>query len=64
MAPNNRIREVRQLQGLTQAQLAERIGKTQADVSRIEIPTVAPRPKTLRKIADALHVDVRELLAV
>lgn len=62
MTDNNRIRAVRERRGLTQSQLGELIGKSQPEVSRLEIPSVAPRPKTLRKIAAALDVSPHDLL--
>lgn len=45
--------------GLTQAQLAERCGIDQADISRIEHGSTSPTTRTLQRIADALDADVR-----
>ena len=45
--------------GLTQAQLAERCGVDQADISHIERGSVDPTTRTLQRIAEALDADVR-----
>jgi DNA-binding XRE family transcriptional regulator len=51
--------ELRLKHGLTQAQLSERCGVDQGDISRIERGSVSPRCKTLQRIAEALDADVR-----
>ena len=51
--------ELREKHGLTQAQLAERSGIDQADISRIERGATNPTARTLQRIADALEADVR-----
>lgn len=51
--------ELREKHGLTQAQLAERSGVDQGDISRIERGTTSPTARTLQRIADALEADVR-----
>lgn len=51
--------EMRERQGLTQTQLADRCGVNQADISRIERGSTSPTTRTLQKIADALGADVR-----
>ncbi|WP_423915757.1 helix-turn-helix domain-containing protein [Candidatus Poriferisodalis sp.] len=51
--------ELREKHGLTQAQLAERCGVNQADISRIERGATSPTARTLQRIADALYADVR-----
>jgi DNA-binding XRE family transcriptional regulator len=51
--------ELRDKHGLTQAQLAERSGVAQADISRIERGSTHPTTKTLQRIAQALDADVR-----
>ena len=50
---------LREKHGLTQAQLAERCGVNQADISRIERGATSPTARTLQRIADALEADVR-----
>ena len=42
--------------GLSQRQLAERIGTSQSAVARMEAGTYHPRVETLLKLAEALHV--------
>lgn len=50
---------LREKHGLTQAQLAERCGVDQGDISRIERGSTSPTARTLQRIADALDADVR-----
>jgi ribosome-binding protein aMBF1 (putative translation factor) len=50
-----RIVELRERRGLTQAQLAERVGTTQAGISRLENPNYRNYSlTTLEKVANAL----------
>ena len=59
-----RLAALRQARGLTQVQLAEKIGSTQRAVSRYEtIADRAPAP-VLAKLAQALGVTTDELLGV
>ncbi len=51
--------ELREKHGLTQAQLAERCGIDQGDISRIERGSTSPTARTLKRIAEALDADVR-----
>jgi transcriptional regulator with XRE-family HTH domain len=51
--------ELREKQGLTQAELAARCGMDQADISRIERGSTSPTTRTLQRIANALAADVR-----
>jgi ribosome-binding protein aMBF1 (putative translation factor) len=53
------IIELRERHGLTQAQLAERCGIDQGDISRIERGSTSPTGRTLQRIAEALDADVR-----
>jgi ribosome-binding protein aMBF1 (putative translation factor) len=53
------IIELRERHGLTQAELAERCGMDQGDISRIERGSTSPTARTLQRIADVLHSDVR-----
>lgn len=50
---------LREQHGLTQAELAERCGIDQGDISRIERGATSPTARTLQRIADALDADVR-----
>jgi serine-type D-Ala-D-Ala carboxypeptidase/endopeptidase len=56
------LRRERRRTGLTQEELAERAGVAVTTVSRIEEGVTAPRIPTLRKIAQALELQVRDLL--
>ena len=57
-----RLKRLRTLNALTQAELADRAGLTTAAVARIERDEAEPRPSTLRKLAEALDVQPRELI--
>jgi transcriptional regulator with XRE-family HTH domain len=58
----DRLKRLRILNALTQAELAEKAGLTTAAVARIERDEAEPRPTTLRKLAEALGVQPRELI--
>lgn len=53
------IVNLRERHGLTQAELAERCGMDQGDISRIERGSTSPTGRTLQRIAAALDADVR-----
>jgi len=53
------IVQLRESHGLTQAELAERCGIDQADISRVERGSTSPTAKTLLRIAEALDAEVR-----
>lgn len=53
------IIELRERHGLTQAELAERCGIDQGDISRIERGATNPTTRTLQRIAAALDAEVR-----
>ncbi len=53
-----RVRGAREKLGITQAQLAARIGSTQPAVARLEAGGVSPSLDTLRKIAHALGFEL------
>lgn len=57
-----RVREVREVVGLTQAALGERIGADQAVISRLERGRHRPRFDTLSRVAEGLGLTVAELL--
>jgi ribosome-binding protein aMBF1 (putative translation factor) len=55
-----RIVELREKRGLTQAQLADRVGTTQAGISRLENPNYRNYSLiTLEKVANALGVRLK-----
>jgi ribosome-binding protein aMBF1 (putative translation factor) len=53
------IVDLRERRGFTQAELAERCGIDQADISRIERGSTSPTTRTLLRIAEALDADLR-----
>lgn len=61
-AIGTRIKEAREANGLTQEQLAERIGLSSTHVSVIERGVKAPRLETFIAITNALHVTSDALL--
>ncbi|WP_276976094.1 helix-turn-helix transcriptional regulator [Flavobacterium filum] len=58
----NRIKEVLKKQGRTQTWLAEKIEKSYVVVTNYCNNNAQPSIEVLRKIAELLDVDVRELL--
>lgn len=56
-----RIRKIREDKGLTQSELAKRIGVKPPTISRYESGSNKPSSETLNKIAVALGVDVNML---
>jgi transcriptional regulator with XRE-family HTH domain len=57
-----RLREARLRAGLTQAQLAERIGREHRTIHRWEYATRIPSLEDLLLLADALDVPLAELV--
>jgi putative transcriptional regulator len=58
----NRIKEILKHQGRSQAWLAEKVGKSYVVVTNYCNNKTQPSIVVLKKIADVLEVDVRELL--
>jgi putative transcriptional regulator len=58
----NRIKEILKYQGRSQAWLAEKIGKSYVVVTNYCNNKTQPSIVVLKKIAEVLEVDVRELL--
>jgi transcriptional regulator with XRE-family HTH domain len=58
----NRVKWERTARTLTQEQLAEKAGISPAALVRIERNQSDPHVSTIRKLADALDVDPRDLL--
>ena len=52
------IDELREKRGLSQRELAERLGTTQSAVARLEAGNVSPILPTLDKVAEALGVEL------
>lgn len=61
MALNKRLRTARVLKGLTQLQLAERVGTKEIEISRIETGRAQPSEEIKRRIADVLQRPAIEL---
>lgn len=61
------LRQLRKRAGLSQHQIAERVGTTQSAIARLESGAAEPRLATLEKLAEALgedlliHVSGREI---
>lgn len=60
----NRLREVRELRGWTQAELAVRIGVSRKTVNTIENRVFVPSTLIALKLARALEVPVEELFSI
>ncbi len=56
-----RLKYLRRLKNLTQAQLAERVGLSVNYISQIETGMANPNVKTLISLAQALQVEIKEL---
>lgn len=56
------IREIREKQGLTQEELAARVGVERSSISKYESGDRAPSLLVLRRLAETLHCTVDELL--
>lgn len=52
------VRQERERAGMTQAELAARIGSTQPAIARLEAGGVTPNLATLRRIAAALRLEL------
>jgi len=52
------IHQLREKRGLSQRELAERLGTTQSAVARLEAGNVTPSLPTLDKVAEALGVEL------
>jgi transcriptional regulator with XRE-family HTH domain len=58
---SRRLREERQLRGWSQRDLARETGVNTDTISGIETGQHEPRPSTLRKLAEGLGIEVRDL---
>ena len=56
-----RVKYLRRLQNLTQAQLAEKVDLSVNYISQIETGIASPTLKTLSALAKALDVEIKEL---
>lgn len=57
-----RLRKLRELRGLTQQQLADRLGAKKPRISRYESGNALPEAETLITLAEVLEVSIDELL--
>lgn len=62
MVKLTRLRAVRERAALTQRELALKAGITPVQISRLERGEDAPRPPTVRKLAEALGVAPADLM--
>lgn len=61
METNRRLRAERARLGLTQRDVAEKVGLREINISRIETGRARPNPETKRRIAEVLHKPTYEL---
>ena len=59
-----RIAELRRDAGITQAQLAEKIGMSSEFISRLERGVNSPSIDTVNKMSDVLKVTIRDILTI
>jgi len=64
MALNKRLRTARLLQGLTQLDLAGKVGTKEIEISRFETGRAQPDPAVKKRIAEVLQKPVFELFDV
>ncbi|MAC38291.1 MAG: transcriptional regulator [Oceanicaulis sp.] len=60
----NRLRELRARHGLTQAQLAEKVGVTRKTINTVENRVFVPSTILALKLAAALEVPVEEIFSL
>jgi transcriptional regulator with XRE-family HTH domain len=56
------LQELRKKAGLTQLEMAKKVGVERSTIARWEIDGFVPRPKTLLKVAKILGVSADEIL--
>ena len=57
----NKIKQLRILRGMTQSELADKVGVAQSFVSDLEYGKKFPKTTTLEKIAEVLGVSINRL---
>ncbi len=58
-----KVKKLREQQDITQETLADKVGLTQSFISKLENGELTPSLKSLEKIAEALGVEVAELIS-
>lgn len=61
---DNRLRELRARHGLTQAQLADRVGVTRKTINTVENRVFVPSTILALKLAEALEVPVEAIFSL
>ena len=61
MTIGERIKNLRQAEGMTQEELAQKIGLKKQNISRYDNSPCEPNIRTAKKIADALGVTIEEM---
>ena len=64
MTTGQRIRDARQKAGMTQAQLAEKLGIPYQSIGQWERDVRNPKLDTLRRIAGALNITIQKLMGI
>ncbi|HJC43384.1 MAG TPA: helix-turn-helix domain-containing protein [Candidatus Mediterraneibacter gallistercoris] len=64
MSVGGNIRKARKVLGITQKELGEKLGISQAAIGQLENDRSNPKMETLRKISKALDVSISELINV
>ena len=64
MKIGNRLRDLREKNNITQAQIAEKLGITQGAVSQWEVGATNPSIGTISKLSEILNCTVDELLGI
>ena len=62
MKTGEMVKDARNAKGLTQLQLAEKVGVSQVQISRIEKGLNSPSIKTVKALAKALRIPARDIL--
>ena len=63
MELNERLAKLRRMKGLTQAELADKVGVTTRSIQNYELGTRTPKMDTIAKIAEALEIDEKAILS-
>lgn len=63
MALHQKIAYYREKAGMSQRELADRAGVSPGAIGQYETNRKTPRVETLRRLAEALHVSVAELIS-